>query len=155
MLFWRLILILAFAPLVCAAARPNVLFIVADDLCTHLGAYGDKIVQTPHLDALAARGVRFDRAYVQYPVCNPSRNSFLTGLRPDTTRIFGNDVALRSTLPDVVTMPQSFRGQGYFTASISKVFHVSQWDPRRPEEKPGSWKTPPGPDHPENPVPYQ
>jgi len=120
--------------------KPNVLFIVADDLCTHVGTYGDKVVQTPHLDALAARGVRFDRAYVQYPVCNPSRNSFLTGLRPDTTRIYGNDTAIRTTLPDAVTMPQRFRDSGYFTASIAKIFHVSQWDPRHPEEKPGTWK---------------
>jgi uncharacterized sulfatase len=120
--------------------RPNVLFIVADDLCTHVGAYGDKVVQTPHFDALAARGVRFDRAYAQYPVCNPSRISFLSGLRPDTTRIYGNDVALRTNLPDAVTMPQRFHENGYFTASISKIFHVSQWDPRRPEDKPGTWK---------------
>ncbi|MBL9206702.1 MAG: sulfatase [Opitutaceae bacterium] len=121
-------------------AKPNVLFIVADDLCTHVGAYGDKVVQTPHLDALAARAVRFDRAYVQYPVCNPSRNSFLSGLRPDTTRIYNNETALRSILPEVVTLPQCFRESGYFTASISKIFHVSQWDPRHPEERPGSWK---------------
>ncbi len=121
-------------------SRPNVLFIVADDLCNHLGTYGDRVVQTPHLDALAARSVRFDRAYVQYPVCNPSRNSFLSGLRPDTTRIYGNDTALRTTLPDVVTLPQRLRESGYFTASIAKIFHVSQWDPRRPEEKPGTWK---------------
>ena len=120
--------------------RPNVLFIVADDLCTHVGAYGDKVVQTPHFDALAARGVRFDRAYAQYPVCNPSRISFLSGLRPDTTRIYGNDVALRTTLPDAVTLPQRLRENGYFTASISKIFHVSQWDPRRPDDKPGTWK---------------
>lgn len=122
------------------APKPNVLFIVADDLCTHVGAYGNKVVQTPHFDALAARGVRFDRAYVQYPVCNPSRISFLSGLRPDTTGIYGNDAALRSRLPDAVTLPQLFRTHGYYTASISKIFHVSQWDPRRPEERAGSWK---------------
>ena len=120
--------------------RPNVLFIVADDLCTHLGTYGNKVVQTPHTDALAERGVRFDRAYVQYPVCNPSRISFLTGLRPDTTRIYGNDTALRTNLPTAVTLPQLLRTHGYFTASISKIFHVSQWDPRHPEERAGSWK---------------
>jgi iduronate 2-sulfatase len=123
-----------------ASARPNVLFIVADDLCTQVGAYGNRVVRTPHFDALAARGVRFDRAYAQYPVCNPSRLSFLTGLRPDTTLIYGNSTALRETLPEAVTMPQRFREQGYFTASISKVFHVSQWDPRHPEERAGSWK---------------
>lgn len=120
--------------------RPNVLFIVADDLCTRVGAYGDNVVRTPHFDALAARGVRFERAYVQYPVCNPSRISFLSGLRPDTTGIYDNNTALRTALPDAVTLPQSFRASGYFTASISKIFHVSQWDPRRPEEKPGTWR---------------
>jgi len=122
------------------APKPNVLFIVADDLCTHVGAYGNKVVQTPHFDALAARGVRFDRAYIQYPVCNPSRISFLSGLRPDTTGIYGNDADLRSRMPNAVTLPQLFRTHGYYTASISKIFHVSQWDPRRPEERAGSWK---------------
>jgi len=123
-----------------APRRPNVLFIIADDLGAHVGVYGDPVVQTPHLDALAAQSVRFDQAYVQYPVCNPSRISFLTGLRPDTTHIYGNNTALRETLPDAVTLPERFRASGYFTASISKVFHVSQWDPRRPEDKPGTWK---------------
>jgi len=140
----RTLLLAPLLGLVAAAApagpRPNVLFVVADDLCNHLGTYGDKVVQTPHLDALAARGVRFDRAYVQFPLCHPSRSSFLTGLRPDTTRIVGNDTNIRATLPDVVTMPQRFRESGYFTASISKIFHVSQWDPRHPEDKPGTWK---------------
>lgn len=139
-LYCVLIPILSAALAAAELRRPNVLFIVADDLCTHVGAYGDRVVQTPHFDALAARGVRFDRAYAQYPVCNPSRISFLSGLRPDTTRIYGNDVALRTTLPDAVTLPQRFRESGYFTASISKIFHVSQWDPRRPEDKPGTWK---------------
>jgi uncharacterized sulfatase len=122
------------------APRPNILFIVADDLCNHLGTYGDKVVRTPHLDALAARGVRFDRAYVQYPVCNPSRNSFLTGLRPDTTRIYDNSTAIRATMPGAITLPQRLRESGYYTASIAKIFHVSQWDPRLPDEKPGTWK---------------
>lgn len=135
-----IILLFGFAVAGVAAPKPNVLFLVADDLCNHVGTYGDTVVKTPHLDALAARGVRFDRAYVQYPVCNPSRNSFLTGLRPDTTRIYDNNTAIRATLPDAVTLPQRFRESGYFTASIAKIFHVSQWDPRLPAEKPGTWK---------------
>lgn len=135
-----LLAIAGIAAFAAAPPRPNVLFVVADDLCTHVGAYGDKVVQTPHLDGLAARGVRFDRAYAQYPVCNPSRNSLLSGLRPDTTRIYGNNIALREHLPDAVTLPQCFRQHGYFTASIAKIFHVSQWDPRRPEDKPGTWR---------------
>ena len=86
--------------------KPNVLLIVVDDLNTHLGSYGNRIVQSPNLDRLARRGVRFERAYAQYPVCNPSRNSFLSGLRPEQTGIFDNNTALRAKLPNVSTLPQ-------------------------------------------------
>lgn len=111
------------APAAEAAVRPNVLFIVADDLRNELGCYGVPAVKSPNIDRLAARGVRFDRAYVQYPVCNPSRSSFLTGLRPDTTRVLDNSVKVRKNLPDVVTLPQMFKENGYFTASLGKIFH--------------------------------
>ncbi len=100
--------------------RPNVLFIVADDLRAN---YGDPIAHTPNLNRLAARAVTFRRAYAQYPVCNPSRVSFLTGLRPETTGILGNNTFFREKLPDVVTLPQLLRGNGYFTASLGKIFH--------------------------------
>ena len=73
-----------------AADRPNVLFIVSDDLNTLVGCYGDPLAKTPHIDRLAARGVRFERAYCTFPLCGPSRNSFLTGLYPNSTGIFAN-----------------------------------------------------------------
>ena len=106
-----------------ASSKPNVLFITIDDLRVEIGCYGQTHVKTPVMDRLAARGMRFDRAYVQAAFCNPSRNSFLTGLRPDTTRIFGNRTRLRDRLPDVVTLPQLFREQGYRTIRLGKIFH--------------------------------
>jgi uncharacterized sulfatase len=107
-------------------ARPplNVLFVVSDDLRDHLGCYGNQTVHTPNIDRLAARGVRFEHAYAQYPVCNPSRSSFLTGLRPDQTGVTDNNTLLRSKLPDVVTLPQFFRQNGYYTAAFGKIFHL-------------------------------
>jgi iduronate 2-sulfatase len=108
------------------APRPqNVLFIVADDLNTMLGCYGDTLAKTPHLDRLAARGVRFDRAYCTFPLCGPSRNSFLTGLYPNATGILANAQVFRQTIPGHPSLPELFRRQGGFAARIGKLYHYN------------------------------
>ena len=103
--------------------RPmNVLFIIADDLAPRVGSYGFP-VRTPNIDRLAAQGVSFDRAYAQFPWCGPSRASFLTGTRPNTTRVMDLTTPFRTALPDIQTIPQYFRTNGYFSGRVGKIFH--------------------------------
>ncbi len=105
------------------AAKLNVLFVAVDDLGNVLGSAGQHGIKTPHLDRLAASGVRFDRAYCQIPLCNPSRASVLTGLRPDATTVFDLDRHFRDAVPAAVTLPQLFKNNGWFTARVGKIYH--------------------------------
>ena len=101
--------------------RPNVLFVVLDDLSQRLGCYGDPVAKTPHLDRLAARGTVFTRAFCQQPVCGPSRASFMSGRRPDSLGIWSMTRYLYDAHPDAVTIPEWFFRNGYTALSIGKV----------------------------------
>lgn len=121
-------------------AQPlNVLFIAADDLRNDLGCYGHPMVKTPNLDRLAKRGLRFDNAYCQQAVCNPSRASIMTGQRLDTLQVWDLATHFRTHAPNVETLPQHFMKQGYFTQNIGKIFH--NWI-HEIQGDPASWSVP-------------
>ena len=111
-----------------AKTIPNILFIPVDDLRPELGAYGDEFIITPNIDRLAEQGLTFTRAYCQQAVCNPSRASLLTGLRPDSIQVWDLKTNFRKYVPNVVTLPQYFKEHGYTTIGLGKVFHNNDPD---------------------------
>ncbi|MDE0737015.1 MAG: sulfatase, partial [Pirellulaceae bacterium] len=116
-----------------APAPPNVLLILVDDLKPALGCYGDATARTPHIDALAARGMRFNMAYCNQAVCAPSRFTLMLGSHSTSTGLYGLGSQLRQVVPNAVTMPQYFSRHGYRTESLGKVFHIghgNQGDPQ-------------------------
>ncbi len=127
------------------AKQPNVLFIAIDDLRPELGCYGVEAIRSPNIDRLAKSGVVFERAYCQLAVCNPSRVSLMTGLRPDSAKVWTLDVRFRNTVPDIVTLPQHFKEHGYYAASFGKIFHnpwpdnVSWSEPHKWPKNAGLW----------------
>lgn len=108
-----------------AAEKKNVVFLICDDLNCDLGSYGHPLVKTPNIDRLAERGTRFDRAYCQYALCGPSRASFLTGLYPDQTLIHKNAIYIREHIPNVTTVSQMYRNNGFFATRIGKLYHYN------------------------------
>lgn len=115
--------LLALALPLAANDRMNVLFVIADDLRTEVGCYGSELAKTPNIDKLAATGVRFDRAYCQFPLCNPSRVSMLTGRHPGTTGVIGNRIWFGDQHPEYVSLPKHFKNSGYTTVRVGKIFH--------------------------------
>ena len=109
-------------------SAPNILFIPVDDLRPEFGAYGSAFVHTPNMDRLASQGVTFLRTYCQQAVCNPSRASLLTGLRPDSIGVWDLQTHFRDQVPDVVTLPQYFKQNGYITIGLGKTFHNNDPD---------------------------
>lgn len=131
---WALLCVLgghAFA----ASAKFNVLFIAVDDMRPELGCYGNKIIKTPNIDRIAARGMVFNHAYCQQAVCSPSRSSLLTGRRPDATEVWDLNTHFRVALPNCITLPQHFKENGYHCSALSKIYHVGFEDGR-------SWNEP-------------
>ncbi|MFI5378305.1 MAG: sulfatase [Tepidisphaerales bacterium] len=120
-----------------AARKLNVIVIVCDDLNCRLGCFGDGVVKSPNIDRLAARGVRFERAYCQLPICNPSRSSFMSGLTPEGTGVLGQGLNYKPQAGDPPFLHRLFQGNGYRTIGISKIFHGSELhiDPKRPGTK--------------------
>jgi len=132
------------APASAKRRKTNVLFIAVDDLRPQLGCYGHKQIISPNIDKLAGRGTLFERAYCQQAVCAPSRASLLSGCRPDTTKIYDLETPLRKGMPDVLSLPQHFRKNGYQSISLGKIYHHTRDDrvgwSVPPSRQRGQWK---------------
>ncbi len=111
------------------AERPNILFIAVDDMRPEFGAYGATYIHSPNMDRLAQSGITFHHAYCQQAVCSPTRSSLMTGTRPDTTKVWDLVTHFRAALPDVVTLPQLFKNNGYFVQGMGKIYHGGYDDP--------------------------
>ena len=110
-------------------SRPNVLFIAVDDLRPELGCYGKDYIKSPNIDGLAKSGMVFNRAYCQQAVCSPSRTCVMTGVRPDTSKVWDLVTHFRTALPKVVTLGQQFKANGYFVQGMGKIYHGGYDDP--------------------------
>jgi iduronate 2-sulfatase len=135
---WALLVVTLSATSANTADRPNVLMILVDDLKPNLGCYGDPVAQTPNIDALAARGMRFDRAYCNQAVCAPSRFTLMLGSHSSSSGLYHLGSRLRVRMPNAVTMPQHFAAYGYRTESLGKVFHIGHGN----EGDPSSFQVP-------------
>ncbi|MDA7932139.1 sulfatase-like hydrolase/transferase, partial [Akkermansiaceae bacterium] len=124
----KLLLVFPFISTGFAFEKLNVLFIAVDDLRPELNCYGNDKVHSPNIDALAARGTLFERAYCQVAVCGASRASLMTGLRPETTRCWNFKTPMREKNPDALSMPQHFKAQGYQALSMGKIYHAHNDD---------------------------
>lgn len=161
------VLVLFVSGAVAQTTRPNVLFIAIDDLRPELGSYGNTLVKSPNIDALAARGLQFNRAYCQLVLCNPSRASLLSGKRPETIEVYDLATHVRKHDENVVTLPQHFMNNGYRSLSFGKIYHTTNgnkddlaswserpWNPRREPGDPRRPKVAPGQDVHANELPY-
>ncbi|MDA3873952.1 MAG: sulfatase, partial [Kiritimatiellae bacterium] len=137
------VLFVAFVMPVFAKEQPNVVLIMADDLFVNLGCYGNDQIQTPHLDRFAQQGVLFERAYANYPLCGPSRNSMMSGRYAEDTGLIGLRDKLREQHPDLVTLSQHFMNHGYAAARVGKIYHADNPDGigRADHDDPDSWHT--------------
>ena len=125
-----------------AARKPNILFIAVDDLRPELACYGRDYIKSPNIDRIARQGMTFNRAYCQQAVCSPSRSSLLTGTRPDTTKVWDLVTHFRDALPNVISLPQNFKQNGYFVQGMGKIYHPG-FDDERCWSVP--WQTPQAP----------